>query len=239
MAEAYLNVVKNGGRIRLLTEITKGNVEAVELLMKSAEIRHLPGIGGNFVVSDTEYLATPGTREFRLKGPILYSNEEAFVKHNEALFETLWMNAMTASQRVRDIDEGFAVPTTELHFDALQIQRLYTELVSQARVEILLLLPTASAFHRDEKIGIIDLLMRAAGRGVKVSLLAPTDPIIQKMFPAFGVEGAKDGDTNPITYRAISNISSRNTTKILVIDRSASLMIEEKEILPRRILSMR
>jgi signal transduction histidine kinase len=229
MAEAYANVVKNGGRIRLLTEITKDNVGSLEVLMKSAEIRHLSGIGGNFVVSDTEYLATPGTRDFRLKGPILYSNEDAFVRHNEALFETLWVNAMPASQRVRDIEEGFSVPTTELHFDALQIQRLYTELLKQARIEILLLLPTPSAFHRDERIGIIDLLRRAAERGVNVTLLAPTDPNIQKMFPAFEAKDKEKKARNKINYRAISNTSARNTTKILVIDRSASLMIDERD----------
>ena len=229
MAEAYVNVVKNGGRIRLLTEIIEGNVESVVILMKSAEIRHLSGIGGNFVVSDTEYLATPGTRDFRMKGPVLYSNEGAFVRHNEALFETLWINAMPASQRVRDIEEGFVAPTTELQFDALQIQRLYTELLKQARVEILLLLPTSNAFHRDEKIGIIALLRKAAERGVKVSLLAPSDPLIQKMFPAFEVKDKEKGGSNAINYRAISDTSSRNTTKILVIDRSASLMIEERD----------
>jgi signal transduction histidine kinase len=229
MADAYVNVVKNGGRIRLLTEITKENVDYVELLMNSAEIRHLPGIGGNFVVSDSEYLATPGTKEFNLKGPILYSNEEAFVKHNEALFETLWTNAMPALQRVRDIEEGFVAPRTELHYDAMQIQRLYTEMVKQARVEILLLLPTANAFHRDAKIGMVDLLRMAAKRGVKVNLLAPIDPLIQKTFPAFEIKETENEASNPISYRAISDTSSRNTTKILVIDRSASLMIEERD----------
>jgi len=111
----------------------------------------------------------------------------------------------------------------------LQIKRLYTELVKQARVEILLLLPTAKAFHRDERIGIIDLLRGATKRGVKVSLLAPIDPAIQKMFPAFELEGTEARSSNPINYRAISDTSSRNTTKILVVDRSASLMIEERD----------
>ncbi|MGA2199601.1 MAG: ATP-binding protein [Nitrososphaerales archaeon] len=229
MAEAYINVAKNGGRIRLLTEITKENLDNIELLMKTAEIRHLPGIGGNFVVSDTEYLATPGTRKFSLRGPILYSNEEAFVQHNEALFETLWMNAIPAMQRVRDIEAGFATPTTELHYDALQIQRLYADMVKQARVEILLLLPTANSFHRDERIGVIDLLRKAAEREVKVSLLAPTDPLIQRMFPAFEVKDEGNATSNPITYRALSDTSSRNTAKILIVDRSASLMIEERD----------
>ena len=227
MAEAYVNVVKNGGRIRLLTEITKENVDSVEVLMKSAEIRHLSGIGGNFVVSDTEYLATPGTKEFSLRGPVLYSNEKAFVQHNEALFETLWINAMPASQRVKDIEAGFATPRTELHYDAFQIERLYNEMVKQARVEILLLLPTADAFHRDERIGIIDLLRGAAARGVKVVLLAPSDPLIQKTFPGFEANDTENGASNPINYRAISDTSSRNTAKILIVDRSASLMIEE------------
>jgi signal transduction histidine kinase len=228
-ADAYLNVAKKGGGIRLLTEITKENISYCKALMKTAEIRHMANISGNFVVSDSEYLATPSTREFSPRGPILYSNEEAFVRHHGTLFEILWANATPAQQRVREIEEGFVPPKTELHYDPAQVQRLYAELVTQAKVEILLLLPTATAFHRDEKIGIINLLRGAAGRGVKVYLLGPIDPVIQNTFAAFGANETDNRASNPIGYRAISEASSRNTATVLVIDRSASLIMEERD----------
>jgi signal transduction histidine kinase len=229
LTRAYLGVAEKGGEIRLLTEITKENIAYCKTLMKAAELRHMADISGNFVVSESEYLATPSTKEFSPSGPVLYSNEEAFVRHHEVLFEILWMNATPASQRVREIEEGLVPPKNELHYDPLQVQRLYAELVTRAKVEILLLLPTASAFHRDEEIGIVHLLRGAAERGVKVTVLGPIDEAIQKIFPTLEAEGPVDGARNPISYKPISESSSPNTATVLIIDRMASLIIEERD----------
>src|ERR1700681_4322461 len=60
MAEAYFAIAKRGGRLRLITEITKENVAYCKELMKTIELRHLEDISSNFGVSDKEYIATPG-----------------------------------------------------------------------------------------------------------------------------------------------------------------------------------
>ena len=229
ITEAYLNLAKNGGTIRLLTKITKENITYCKALMKAVEIRHLSGISSNFAVSSSEYLETPGTSGFSPSGPWLYSNEDAFVRHHETLFESLWENAIPAPERIKEIEEGFVAPEIGPQHNPLQVQSLYAELVTQARGEIMLLLPSAGAFHRDEKIGIIDLLRAAAERGVKVSVLGPIDPLIQKVLPGFEAERTKNGTSNPISYRVTSETTSRNTTKLLVTDRSASLVIEVRD----------
>ena len=42
-----------GIRIRLITEITKANLNACKEIMKFAEVRHLDKVIGNFIISDT------------------------------------------------------------------------------------------------------------------------------------------------------------------------------------------
>ncbi len=228
-AEAYLVAAKKRGGVRLLTEITEGNIAYCKSLMKTADIRHMANIGGNFAVSETEYLATPGSNEFSPRGPVLYSNEEAFVRHHELLFEVLWMNATPASTRVKEIEGGLGAIKNQLHYDPLQVQRLYLELVKRAKVEIMLLLPTPAALHRDAAIGIIDLLRKAAASGVKVNLLGPVDKDATRTFPPFDSRETKDARVRSIKYRAISDASSPNTATVLVVDRTASLIIEEKD----------
>ena len=63
MAEAYLEIGKRGGRLRLLTVISKDNASQIQGLVKAGvELRHLDSIESYFGVSDSEYLATPERR---------------------------------------------------------------------------------------------------------------------------------------------------------------------------------
>src|SRR5580704_8568702 len=79
--ELYYAVGEKGGRLRLVTEINEENLEYLKSSSeKGVQIRHVFGIGGNFAVSDTEYLATLGTAEFSPGAKLLYSNEEIVVK---------------------------------------------------------------------------------------------------------------------------------------------------------------
>lgn len=113
--------------------------------------------------------------------------------------------------------------------DPHDIQRLYTSLVQSAREEILLLLPTTSAFLREQKIGIVQSLQNAATRGVSVKVLTPSDekipPTMEAMFHN------KDGNIEVRTIRHKSAIrgSHEARTKILVIDRKEYLVVELKD----------
>jgi hypothetical protein len=55
---AFLDAKGRGVKLRYLTEITQDNIAACKELMTIVdELRHLDGIKGNFMVSETEYLA--------------------------------------------------------------------------------------------------------------------------------------------------------------------------------------
>jgi two-component system, OmpR family, sensor histidine kinase VicK len=56
--KAFLDAKCRGVHMRYLTEITKHNLSYCKELMKIVdELRHLEGIKGNFMLSDTEYVA--------------------------------------------------------------------------------------------------------------------------------------------------------------------------------------
>jgi signal transduction histidine kinase len=95
-------------------------------------------------------------------------------------------------------------------------------------VEIFLLLPTSTAFLREEKIGIIQSLHEAALRGVKVKVVTPTnekiEPKIQDLFQS------KEGsiELRRIRHRSEAK-SSEARTKILVVDKKEYLVVELKD----------
>lgn len=63
----YISARDRGAKIRLLTEITKENINYCKLLLPIVdEIRHLDGLKGSLCVSDIEFI---GSTTWRKKGP--------------------------------------------------------------------------------------------------------------------------------------------------------------------------
>jgi signal transduction histidine kinase len=109
------------------------------------------------------------------------------------------------------------------------IERLYHNLVRSAKEEIMLVLPTTSAFVREEKIGIIKSLHDAAARGVKVKILTPTNEQIEpKMQPIFKDKGGIV-ELRTLRRRPEAQASLEPRTKILIIDRKEYLVVELKD----------
>ena len=55
---AFVQAKNRGVRLRYLTEITSQNISyCKDLLSAVSELRHLDGIKGNFMISESEYLA--------------------------------------------------------------------------------------------------------------------------------------------------------------------------------------
>jgi two-component system, OmpR family, sensor histidine kinase VicK len=70
-------------------------------------MRHLDGIKGNFMISESEYLAPIILFEKgKIASQIIYSNQKEIVDQHQYIFETLWNKAMPAQQRIKEIEEG-------------------------------------------------------------------------------------------------------------------------------------
>jgi signal transduction histidine kinase len=83
--------------------------------MKIAEVQHLEGIKGNFMVSEGEYLAPAATKATSyVASQIIYSNLMGIVENQQYIFDTLWNKAIPATKRIREIEEGIVHVETKV-----------------------------------------------------------------------------------------------------------------------------
>jgi two-component system, OmpR family, sensor histidine kinase VicK len=113
---SFIDAKNRGVKLRYLTEITSENISyCKELLPIVNEIRHLDGIKGNFMISESEYLAPVILfEEGKVASQLIHSNQRVIVDQYRYMFDTLWNKAMSAQQRIKDIEEGFERPETRV-----------------------------------------------------------------------------------------------------------------------------
>jgi two-component system, OmpR family, sensor histidine kinase VicK len=106
--KAFLDARSRGIKMRYLTEINADNIAyCKELITIVDELRHLDGIKGNFMLSESEYLAPVALFEKgKIASQIIYSNVKEIVDQHQYIFDTLWDKALSAEQRIREIEEG-------------------------------------------------------------------------------------------------------------------------------------
>ena len=231
--KAFLDAKSRGVRLRYLTEITKDNIDYCKVLTTIVDdLRHLDGIKGNFMISETEYLAPLILYEKgKVASQVIYSNAEEIVEQQQYIFDTLWRKAIPANQKIREIEEGIEPEIIETIRDPVEIQMLGFELVKSATYEILVIFSTANAFHRQERAGTMELFKEAAaaeGRHIKIRILTPMDDIIKEKAQKFKEEQQHQQHPPQIDIRNIEYPLQTKVT-ILLVDRKFSLTVELKD----------
>jgi two-component system, OmpR family, sensor histidine kinase VicK len=219
---------KNRGiSLRFIIEITKENLQYCKDLMKiTDELRHMDEIEANFGLSETEYLGSITLQEEALQAT--YSNVKEVVEQQQFIFDTLWSKATPAEQKIREIEEGIEPEVIETIRNPFEIQKIAFELVKSARDEILLIFSTANAFHRQERTGMIKLLKEAAaGRRVQIRILTPIDDLIKGTVQKLIREQQQQNQPR-IDIRFIGRFS-QTKIRILVVDKTSSLVVELKD----------
>ncbi|HEY7078828.1 MAG TPA: HAMP domain-containing sensor histidine kinase, partial [Nitrososphaeraceae archaeon] len=165
-------------------------------------------------------------------------------------FDVLWNKAETAEQKFREIEVKEEADFIEIIRDPFKVQKLAFDLIAKSKEEILIIFSTANAFHRQTRSGTIRLVIEAACRGVKASILTPFDEMIS-MFVEEELEGQYDSwntsldnknciignknkhpdGLNSVTKSKIRPIEPQLQTKIsiLIVDRKYSLAVELKD----------
>jgi two-component system, OmpR family, sensor histidine kinase VicK len=110
--KGYPDARARGVRIRYITQITRENLEYCKDIMNFAELRHLEGLVGNFVVSEKEYLGEASGKEFF--SHLIYSNKKEIAEHQCYIFENLWNNAIPAAKKIKEIVEGVVPYETKI-----------------------------------------------------------------------------------------------------------------------------
>jgi two-component system sensor histidine kinase VicK len=169
LALVFFEIAERGGRVRLIGNITKEYVDFCrQLEKKKIELRHLAGVSAYFAVSDSEYLANPGTETFNPNGPLLYSNEESFVKHHQSLFDMLWSNAVPLDVRIREVETGAEPSRTEVIRGADKVTEIFFQAVQRAKTSISTFAESSAPKLLFEFDPYQKLLLASRSRGVKI-----------------------------------------------------------------------
>jgi signal transduction histidine kinase len=215
--------------IRWITFIDKDSIELVKIFLNTGiQIRHLKNLTFmNFAVDDRYFYATIDKMENgNVMNNLLTSNEPAYIKHYNIIFEDLWKNGIDALDRIKDIEAGVHLSDIEVIPNSARTQELYLDIVKSASDEILWIFPSINAFIRQERIGAIQLAKDAAKeRNVKVRIMLPANDLIEQKvlelkqycYPS-----------NTVDVRYIVQMSGTKAT-ILVVDRNASLVMELRD----------
>jgi signal transduction histidine kinase len=229
----YIDIIKRGGKIRLITEITKENLHYCKELRKIVtEMRHLEGLIGGIAVSESEYMSTTTLREKQLLTQVFYSNANEVVKQGQYVFDTFWHKAIPAEDRIREIEEGIKPDFIETIRDPTRVQNIAFDLVKSSKEEILTLFSTSNAFFRQERVGGIALLNEAAKDSNKnVRILVPYDAKIEELIRSWEISNNTINNKDKIQKIIIRFLDSDLQTKIsiLIVDRKSSLAVELKD----------
>ena len=234
--KAFLDAKSRNVGLRYITEVTKDNVSYCEELMTLVdELRHLEGIKGNFMLSETEYLSPIILFEKgKVASQILYSNLAQIVQQQQYFFDTLWSKAIPAKDRIYELEHGVEEsPFIETIRDPVEIQMTAFNHIQSAVEEILTIFSTANAFYRQIVVaGGMQLFRQAASeRNVKIRILTPKDNRVDKIVQELLQEQQSQEEQQQrrrIDVRYIEP-ALQTKTSVLIIDKKFSLSVELKD----------
>jgi hypothetical protein len=198
-------------------------MQYVKKLMKTAEIRHLDDIKGNFgLVDDNWYYASAQSDEKTGITRQIFANIKDFVEQQQLFFNTLWKKAIPAKQRIKEIEENLKREFIETIQDSEETSSLISKVLSSATEEILIIFSHAKTLRQYEKKGILDLLKGRSADEIAVRILIGADHQIEEKT----IESLKECKNIELRY-LLKSIQTKLTT--IIIDGQLSLVIEEKE----------
>jgi len=217
--------------IRLITTISKDYSELIKLFMNlGIQIRHIQNpLPINFVVTNRSYYTSIEKLDDdgKLVENMIASNDPIYIKHFKTVFEDLWDNGIDAKDIIHDIDRGYDPETIKVISRSSSVKDLYIKIIESAEREIMIIFPSATAFKRQEKIGLIKKIENTIIRhGIRVRILLSKDTYVDKTMNALQLRCKNQSDL--IQYRYIEQMQGTKST-IVIVDRNVSLLMEVKD----------
>jgi len=213
--DGYLGILERGGKIRVITEVTRENLDYCKKLSRLVtELRHLDNVKGGLAVSENAYMATAATLE---KGKpltqVIYSNVRVLVDQNQYLFDTLWNKAVPAEQRMVEIEKGIQPTRIDVICNPRESVERAFEIMKNAKKEVLVIFATPHVFELSMSLAhdIYSQILQA-NENVKIRLLTPsageqTEKIANSVL-----------SENPRVQLRISDKDLQTKITILIID---------------------
>ena len=211
---------KRNVKCRFITEITKENITFCKELLKIASVHHLPGLKGNFAVNENEYIASATMKNLQLLSQVVYSNSKAVVEQHNFFFENLWDKSISAIEKIDEIERGIIPEIVNVIKNPFEIKNIYFDVLKSSLTEIMLILTTSTVFMREENDGIMQSLIDASNRNVKIRIITPS-------FSNAKNEIDNLSQKNKIEVRRIESPFDARIN-ILVVDGKYSLIVELK-----------
>jgi signal transduction histidine kinase len=218
-----------GIRIKLITEITKANLNACKEIMKFVEVRHLDKVIGNFVISDKEYFGQSlGSNYHTVQ---IHNNDDGMVELQNYVFENLWNNSLSHHDKSSSLEAGVDPEEVKVLSDPTEIRKTYLRLIESAKSEISLIIATPNALQRNYKGGIISMLVEASDkRNVTVNLVIPThdnDKIQDDFLHTESV--AKNSKFKMKSIAPATTQTHKIKTTFLIVDKKLVFIIDVKD----------
>jgi signal transduction histidine kinase len=215
--------------IRLVTSIVDKDdatlvLRFVNMGIKVRHVKNLPPI--DFALSDKEMIATiQKTEGGQAIQNLLTTNEDAYIKHFESIFEELWKSGIDAKYKIKDIQKGLDSEDIEIIQNPEAIEKLVNDLTKSSREEIVGIFSSSNAFRRQERSGSFEVVKDMVKLfGINVRILVPGDDFVNDAISQLNIEKL----SNKIQIRVIDP-SMQTKVSIMVIDKKHSLVIELRD----------
>ena len=174
--KAFIDTKRRRVKLRYLTEITSENITYCKELMSIVdELRHLEGIKGNFMVSESEYLSPIILFEKeKVASQIICSNLKVIIEQQQYIFDSFWDRSTPAQQRILEIESDIESEFIEVISDNKKAAEIYIDLARSVEKEALLLFANRKAIIRADRLGVLDSLINASNnKGALVKIISP------------------------------------------------------------------
>lgn len=132
--DGYREITTRGAKIRCITEVTPENITSCKKLLNMVtELRHLNGLKGGIAVNESEYMATTVLKTAKPLTEVIYSNVDEVVAQGLYTFESLWGNAIPATQRINEIERGIKPIFTKILRDKQEIRETIFQITKESK----------------------------------------------------------------------------------------------------------
>jgi two-component system sensor histidine kinase VicK len=237
LKNAFANALSRGVRVRMITEITKDNlIPLKENLSLISELKHMEGVMGLYVVTDTHYISAVYSELAVSSGSLpnqpqpmsqsIFSNVRSFVKQQQGIFDNLWKGAMPAKQIIAEIEDELK-PEFVSHYDKIsEIIQLVSDIIASSRSEVNILISSEDLFLLDEA-RLLEGLQDAVTRNVTLRILIQAkDELLIRINKILKIDRSKHGSLL-VRYNT-KQLAASHT--ILMKDNRYSTMIETRKV---------
>ena len=192
--KSFVEAKSKGVQLRYLTEITNDNLCSCKEIMKIVdELRHLDSIKGNFMLSESEYLA-PTTSHDKIEPAdiIIFSNVKEIVEHQQYVFDTFWSKAIRAEQKIKEIEEGTMHYETRIIDDPEEIIKEISRLTASSNKLSICLTPGGMQYSYNHffeiKKKLLEKQMIGEHKGIRYITNIEKDSVkLANIFPDAGI----------------------------------------------------